>query len=123
MDPTERSMPPEMMTTAWPAARIATIETCLDRLVMLPTVMKNGERNERTTASKMATRRIQTSGWDLIPGTCISQPPAADVPRSTARPEMIIDTISSWENSFVGAVTTFFPPCRIVIRSVKLKTS
>ena len=40
IEPTDRSIPPEMMTTAWPAARMATIETCFIRLVMLPRVMK-----------------------------------------------------------------------------------
>ena len=50
-------MPPEMITIDCPAARIATIDTCFIRLVILPTVRKNGERIEQDEANQAGNER------------------------------------------------------------------
>jgi hypothetical protein len=53
-DPTDRSMPPEMITAVIPSARMAKTETCWRTLNRFRTVKKNGDRMESTT-----TRRIR----------------------------------------------------------------
>jgi hypothetical protein len=45
--PTERSMPPVMMTKVWPTARIAIIEPCRRRLEMLLVEAKLGVATDR----------------------------------------------------------------------------
>ena len=51
MAPTDRSMPPVMMTKVWPTARIAIIEPWRSRLAMLLAEAKLGVASDRTTQS------------------------------------------------------------------------
>ena len=41
------------------------MDTCFIRLVMLPTVRKNGERIDSTMAMRPATKAIHVSGYSL----------------------------------------------------------
>ena len=45
--PTDRSIPPEMITSVWPIARMAVIEVCLETLTMLLRVRKCGVAVDR----------------------------------------------------------------------------
>ena len=62
IEPTDRSIPPDKITTVWPAARTATIDTCFNRLVMFINVKKFGDRNETIDPKSNAISTIQVRG-------------------------------------------------------------
>ena len=55
--PTERSMPPVMMTKVWPTAMIAIIEPCRSRFAMLLAEAKLGVATDRTIQSRTSNAR------------------------------------------------------------------
>ena len=72
-DPTERSMPPEIISTVIPMERMPRVDTCWRTLLML-----RGERNTGDTMLMMMTSAIRTK---TMPNCCDVKYPS-EPPRS-----------------------------------------